>query len=231
MAKRIHPNAGVFESKEPRLSSGDDRFSTQPLPAEAPVALTVWRKSLLFNCSGFTVFNEKGNLVFRVDKYAKSSNKGEIDLMDAVGNPILTIRRKMLSLGERWQIYDGDEAANPRFSVRKHVSLLQSRSLAHMTPCAPPVPEGKRGVRYEIEGSYANRSCMIYDERRRPMAEIRRKEAVSGAVFGLDVFRLVVQPGFDAALAMAAVILLEEMFGSKSSLIRSRSPNLVAESN
>jgi len=50
--------------------------------------LTVWKKSLLLNCSGFTVFDCKGNLVFRVDK-------GEIVLMDAAGKPLLTIRRKV----------------------------------------------------------------------------------------------------------------------------------------
>jgi uncharacterized protein YxjI len=56
--------------------------------------LTVWKKSLLLNCSGFTVFDCKGNLVFRVDNYM-AGNKGEIVLMDAAGKPLLTIRRKV----------------------------------------------------------------------------------------------------------------------------------------
>ncbi len=60
--------------------------------------LTVWKKSLLFNCNGFTVFDAKGNLVFRVDNYmAGSGTKGEIILMDAGGKPLLTIRRKVRS--------------------------------------------------------------------------------------------------------------------------------------
>lgn len=57
--------------------------------------LTVWKKSLLFNCTGFTVFDAKGNLVFRVDNYV-AGNKGEIVLMDAAGKPLLTIRRKVI---------------------------------------------------------------------------------------------------------------------------------------
>lgn len=60
---------------------------------DSAAILTVWKKSLLFNCNGFTVFDGKGNLVFRVDNYV-ASNKGEIVLMDATGKPILTIRRK-----------------------------------------------------------------------------------------------------------------------------------------
>ena len=56
--------------------------------------LTVWKKSLLFSCNGFTVFDSKGDLVFRVDNYM-ASNKGEIVLMDAAGKPLYTIRRKV----------------------------------------------------------------------------------------------------------------------------------------
>lgn len=59
--------------------------------------LTVWKKSLLFNCNGFTVYDGMGNLVFRVDNYMQG-NKGEILLMDAAGKPLLTIRRKVYDL-------------------------------------------------------------------------------------------------------------------------------------
>lgn len=63
--------------------------------APQPTVLTVWKKSLLFNCDGFTVFDDKGNLVFRVDNYYDSSNRAEIVLMDASGNSLFTIRRKV----------------------------------------------------------------------------------------------------------------------------------------
>lgn len=56
--------------------------------------LTVWRKSLLLNFDGFTVFDAKGDLVFRVDNYA-SGGRGVVVLMDAAGVPLLTIRRKV----------------------------------------------------------------------------------------------------------------------------------------
>lgn len=68
-----------------------------------------------------------------------------------------------------------------------------------------------------MEGSYAQRCCRVYDDTRKVIAEIKRKEANGGVVYGLDVFRLIVQPGFDAAMAMAVVILLEQIFGSRGS--------------
>ena len=86
---KVHPNANavVLESEKPTLTGIErERESTE--------VLTVWRKSLLFNGNGFTVFDGKGNLMFRVDNYA-SEHRGEIELMDAAGKPLLTIRRKV----------------------------------------------------------------------------------------------------------------------------------------
>ncbi|RWW33013.1 hypothetical protein BHE74_00029880 [Ensete ventricosum] len=65
----------------------------RPEAAEATV-LTVWRKSLLFNGNGFTVFDSKGHLVFRVDNYS-SGSRDCVVLMDGAGKPLLTIRRKV----------------------------------------------------------------------------------------------------------------------------------------
>ncbi|RZR75669.1 hypothetical protein BHM03_00000148 [Ensete ventricosum] len=67
---------------------------------------------------------------------------------------------------------------------------------------------------YEIEGSYLQRCCAVVDDKRQQLMEIKRKEPAKGITFGLDVFRLIVQPGFDTSFAMAIVMLLEQMFGS-----------------
>ncbi|KAG0469099.1 hypothetical protein HPP92_018427 [Vanilla planifolia] len=200
---RVHPNSPLFESPILNSSSVSEDLSV----------LTVWQKSLLLNCSGFTVFDSNGNLKFRVDNYP-SSNFSEIVLMDAAGKPLFTLRRKWLSFADHWYVYDGEAApsSTPRFSVRKHVSFLRSNSLLQVTTyagggqAAMPV--------YDVEGSFSRRSCVVNDEKNRTVAKILRKETVRGADLGGDVFRLVVQPGFDAGLAMTFVILLERMFGS-----------------
>ncbi|KAG9443382.1 hypothetical protein H6P81_014722 [Aristolochia fimbriata] len=205
---KVYPNAGGSEARRAAWEGAGEK------EAAKEEVLIVWKKSLLFNCSGFTVFDKKGNLVFRVDNYA-AGNKGEVVLMDAAGKSLLTIRRKRLSLGDHWLVFAGEECVNPLFSVKKPVNFLNSKSLAQVTAGG-----GRSGRRaepvYAIEGSYSQRSCVVYDvEKRRPVAEVRRKEAVGGVAFGLDVFRLVVQPELDATVAMALVILLEQMFGSR----------------
>ncbi|XP_076917633.1 protein LURP-one-related 8-like [Bidens hawaiensis] len=202
----------------PALNSNNkQRLFTEPSTAgrnnnNNPAVLTVWKKSLLFNCDGFTVFDSKGNLVFRVDNYA-AGNKAEIVLMDASGNSLLTIRRKRLSLTESWLVYDGETTTNPRFSVSKHVNILNAKSLAYVSTTGSPKNRNKKNVAYEIEGSYSQRCCVVYDDKRRRIAELKRKEAVRGVAFGGDVFRLVVQPEIDSTVAMALVVLLDQMFG------------------
>ncbi|XP_020680827.1 protein LURP-one-related 8-like [Dendrobium catenatum] len=193
---KIYPNSPTSQS--PALDIAVD---------SEPSSFTVWRKSLLFNCSGFTVFDAKGELVFRVDNYS-FSKRTEIVLMDAAGKSVFTVRRKRLTLLDHWRIFEGEERR--RFSARKHLTLLPSKVLAHVTPCG-----GEKGPIYCVEGSFSHRSCVVYDELRRPVLEIQRKEAIGGVAFGGDVFRLIVQPGFDSGLAMAIVILLEQMFGAR----------------
>ncbi|XAR70247.1 hypothetical protein NMG60_11027036 [Bertholletia excelsa] len=176
-------------------------------------SLTVWRKSLVFSCKGFTVIDSGGNLVFRVDNYA--CRPVEVILMDASGNPLLTLcRRKSLRLVDDWLVYEGERggwsAKEPICSVRKHISILQPsvNVLAHVYHR----PSDKRCA-YTIEGSYVHRSCRVLDEKRRVVAEIRRKQATNGgASFGMEVFLLIVRPGFSPSFAMAIVLLLDQMF-------------------
>ncbi|KAF5783975.1 putative tubby-like protein [Helianthus annuus] len=147
-----------------------------------PIVLTVWKKSLIFSCDGFTVYNSNGNLAFRVDNYFVKGNR-EIVLMDALGCGLHTVRRKMLSLADNFLVYDG-ESVNPRFSVTKHVNILNTKSLAYVSSVGSSKNRNKRNVIYEIQGSYAQKSCMVYDDKHRCVAEIRRKEAKGGVALG-----------------------------------------------
>jgi hypothetical protein len=239
MAK-VHPHAAV-PPPEAAPAAGHARpggagaEEEEPKPAEA-MALTVWRKSLLFNCDGFTVFDATGGLAFRVDCYGTSGSRRRhaeaVVLMDAAGVPLVTVRRRRLSLSEHWVVYDGDggegdggegdDAPTPRplLSVRRcHARLLRhahsssptkQKALAHVTPLSPALLPGA----YVVEGSYAERSVAVRDARGEAVAEMRRKESPVGD----EVFRLVVLDPrrLGAPLAMGIVIALDEMFGGRA---------------
>jgi uncharacterized protein YxjI len=233
MAAKVHPNAAAAAAPEPPTPA--------PEVAEPPALLTVWRKSLLFNCDGFTVFDAKGDLAFRVDCYggggASSSSssrrrrrRAEVVLMDVAGKPLLTVRRKRRLgslLGDHWVIYDGDAAAaaegpkKPLLSVRRNVSLRASSSsggggskktLAHVRPmCSSASPPAAAAA--EAAASYVVEGSY---GRRACAVRDARGDAVAEVrrkeSVGDDVFRLVADPRLGAPLAMGLVIALDEMF-------------------
>jgi uncharacterized protein YxjI len=230
---KVHPNAGA--AAEPVLTVSTACARADPVEEEPPTVLTVWRKSLLFNCDGFTVYDARGDLAFRVDSYdATGRRRAEVVLMDGAGTPLLTVRRKrrLGVLAEHWVIYDGDAAAlaketpcsrvsRPLLSVRRHrasssSSKAKAKALAHVTPL-PASSSSLSGYRrataeasYVMEGSYGRRACVVRDRAHGDavVAEVSRKEAAVGD----DVFRLVVDPRLGATLAMGLVIALDEMF-------------------
>lgn len=63
---------------------------------EEKTHLTVKKTSVFFAGDGFTAYDSKGELVFRVDSYGPDSrDQGEHVLMDAYGRCLLTVRRKV----------------------------------------------------------------------------------------------------------------------------------------
>lgn len=76
---------------------GEDKKKKEYPRTEARLgkSLTVWRKSLVFSCEGFTVIDSDGNLVYRVDNYM--GRPDEITLMDASGKSVFTMRRRRVS--------------------------------------------------------------------------------------------------------------------------------------
>ncbi|KAJ8774738.1 hypothetical protein K2173_017184 [Erythroxylum novogranatense] len=175
--------------------------------------LTVLKTSLFFANDGFTVYDCKGELVFRVDSYGPDTrDKDEVVLMDANGRCLLTVRKKRPSLHHRWEGYTGErtEGKKPIFSVRR--SSIIGR-------CSVTVEVyGTPGEEYSIEGSYANRSCMILNAEKESVAEIRRKvDASTNVVLGKDVFSLCLKPGFDGAFAMGLVLILDQINGDNFS--------------
>ncbi|KAH6832342.1 LURP-one-like protein [Perilla frutescens var. hirtella] len=177
---------------------------------EEETHLTVRKTSLFFAGDGFTAYNCRGELVFRVESYGPDAgDTGEVVLMDASGRCILTVRRKRPSLHQRWEgfIGEGTEGKKPLFSLRR--SSIIGRSSMTVEVYADP------GEEYQIEGSFACRNCNIFNGEKEIVAEIRRKvDATTNVVLGKDVFVLSLKPGFDGAFAMGLVLILDQIHGA-----------------
>ncbi|KAK4481883.1 hypothetical protein RD792_012794 [Penstemon davidsonii] len=167
--------------------------------------LTVLKSSLFFSGDGFSAYDSKGEVVFRVDSYGDS---GEVVLMDPTGRCILTVRRKRPSLHQRWEGYigEGNDGQKPLFSVRR--SSMIGRSSITADVYTDPEQE------YQIDGSFICQNCTIFNSDKGTVAEIRRKvDGNTNMVLGKDVFLLSVKPGFDSAFAMGLVLVLDQIQG------------------
>ncbi|GLJ37055.1 hypothetical protein SUGI_0750800 [Cryptomeria japonica] len=199
MPSKIHPK-GPQQLENVVI---EDRFCNKSV-----TTLTVWKTSLVFNCNGFNVFDSTGNLAFRVDNY-DSGYKNEVVLMDATGNSLLTMRRKRLSMYSEWHAFlkDKSDGQKPLFIVRRSF-LLPTKTLAQIY--VGSVSE-KKHPDYQIEGSFANRSCTVYNSSRNIVAEMKRKQVSSEITLGGDVFSMIVQPGYDQTFVMGLVVILDQI--------------------
>ncbi|GAU27803.1 hypothetical protein TSUD_113820 [Trifolium subterraneum] len=74
-----------------------------------------------------------------------------------------------------------------------------------------------QGEEYQIEGCFSQRSCTVFNAMKETMAEIYRKvDPTTGNLLGKEVFSICVKPGFDAAFAMAFVLVLDHISGDDS---------------
>ncbi|XP_051147945.1 protein LURP-one-related 12-like [Andrographis paniculata] len=173
--------------------------------------LTVMKTSLFFSGDGFTAYDSTGKLVFRVDSYGPdAADAGEVVLMDASGRCILTVRRKRPSLHHRWEGFagEGSEGKKALFSVRRSSMIGRSSGMT-VEVYTDPAEE------YQIEGSFACRSCTVFNAGKEAVAEIRRKvDVAANVVLAKDVFVLSVKRGFDSAFAMGLVLVLDQIHGA-----------------
>ncbi|XWS20433.1 hypothetical protein CRYUN_Cryun31cG0100700 [Craigia yunnanensis] len=170
---------------------------------------TALKTSLFFANDGFTVYDCKGQLVFRVDSYGPDPrDKSEVVLMDAHGSCLLTVRKKRPSLHHRWEGFlgQGSEGQEPIFSVKR--SSIIGR-------CGMTVDVfNNPGQEYQIEGNFGQRNCTIFNAAQESVAEIKRKvDASTNVVLGKEVFLLSLKPGFDGAFAMGLVLVVDQMNG------------------
>ncbi|GAY39100.1 hypothetical protein CUMW_041790 [Citrus unshiu] len=188
----------------------------RPLPISVEAAskresFTVWMKSLVMQGNGCTVFNENGEIVYRIDNY---DNKGgnEVYLMDLRGNVLFTILRRVWVFGRLWRGYKGDNNGSnlnkekPSFEVTKkgEIALLSNNEINDEGSCHKLKLEAASAT-----GRTKSAALFKIIECRRGVvvAEGMRKQSRSGSgvLLGDDVLTLSVQPHVDRSFIMALV--------------------------
>ncbi|XVF52869.1 hypothetical protein PTKIN_Ptkin05aG0053100 [Pterospermum kingtungense] len=192
MAK-VHPQAPVSDPCSMSSSAGRESF-------------TIWMKSLVCHTNGCTVFDSKGQIVYRVENY-DSKGSSEVHLMDLQGKVLFTVLRKKLLLFGCWNGYRGNfigtkkekEKEKPCFRVKKYCSIIRRRSdLA----CQVTVGFSKYWI---VSLGRKKQGFKIVNLVGDIVAEVKQKQLSSGMVLGDDVLTLDVEPNIDHSLIVALV--------------------------
>ncbi|KAL0408256.1 UNVERIFIED_CONTAM: protein LURP-one-related 2 [Sesamum radiatum] len=153
---------------------------------------TVWMKSLVISSNGCTVFNSKGDNVFRVDNYQTGV---------ALKSCSWTTMVKCFSpSNERF-----DDGVGEWFKVKRECRI-PGRG---MITCHVTLGCNKTGnCSYKIVGLQGKQTVKITDRAGRVLAEVMQKQSQAGGVsLGDDVLSLMVEPQIDQSLIMALVIV------------------------
>ncbi|KAI3421517.1 uncharacterized protein J3R85_012212 [Psidium guajava] len=172
-------------------------------------AFTVWMKSLVMQGNGCTVFDQNGEIVYRIDNYEKKGSR-KVFLMDLRGKVLFTIIQRKLRVLGRWEGYKCDEQdvnnGKPWFCVKRVCPIFKRRSSCRVSVHCDDVQHA-----FDIESMAGKSEFRIVKRKGGLIAEGKRKQSSSGVYLGDDVLTLVVEPEVDSSLVVALVAVYGSM--------------------
>ncbi|CAD6220582.1 unnamed protein product [Miscanthus lutarioriparius] len=197
------------------------------VPAPAPVAvvspqfcapyvvpLTVTKKAISLSDGDFTVTDANGAVVLRV-KGAIFSVRHRRVLLDAAGQPILSMQEKVFSMHNRWEVFRGDSSnASDLLFTAKKSSIIQLKTEMDIFLASNTA---QQVCDFKIKGSYFDRSCAFYlGDSYNMIAQMNRQFTVSNVLLGKDTFGVTVFPHVDFVFIAALVVILDEIHRERS---------------
>ncbi|XP_050244086.1 protein LURP-one-related 15-like [Quercus robur] len=178
--------------------------------APYPVDLGIVRKVLTISDGNFVVTDTNGNIIFKVKGVLLTLVHQRRIIVDAAGNPIVTIRDKVMSAHSRWQAFRGEstDSKDLLFSAKTHSVLYLKTKLdvylAHNTT--------EKVCDFKVEGSWLERSCVIYaGDSSTVIAKMHKKRTAQSILIGKDNFMVTVYPNIDYAFIVALIVILDEI--------------------
>ncbi|XP_012569060.1 protein LURP-one-related 15-like [Cicer arietinum] len=176
--------------------------------APYPLDLALVKKVGTFSHGNFAVTDVNGNIVLKV--------KGSIlthdyrVFFDAAGNPILTLRKKLVTMSDRWEAFRGE-------SIHAK-DLIFTLTRSSLFPCKTKLDvflasNTKENVcDFKVKGSWFERSCIVYaGESNNIVAQMHPKFTLTNALIGKDHYMVRVYPNVDYAFIIALIVILDEM--------------------
>ncbi|CAK8542067.1 unnamed protein product [Lathyrus sativus] len=177
--------------------------------APYPLDLAVVKKVMTISDGNFAVTDVNGNIVFKV-KGSLLTLRDRRVLLDAAGNPITTLRRKIVTMHDRWEAYRGESTdSKDLIFTLKRSSLIQFKTKLDVFLAG----NTKEDIcDFKVKGSWLERSCIVYaGESNNIVAQMHKKHTVQSVLIGKDQFMVTVYPNVDYAFIVALIVILDEI--------------------
>ncbi|KAI4338976.1 hypothetical protein MLD38_023972 [Melastoma candidum] len=175
-----------------------------------PIEVGIVKKVMTISDGNFVVMDANGNILFKVRGALLTFVHERRVMVDATGNPIVTLRSKFRTVHDRWQVFRGEstEQNNMLFSA-KTSSILYLKTKLHVFLVGNVTEDV---CDFRVEGSWFDRSCVVYlGETSTVVAQMKKKHTVGSVLLGKDNYTVTVHPYVDYAFMVAIILILDEI--------------------
>jgi len=174
--------------------------------AQTVRSYAVSKKKLSVSKGDWTITDQVGHSSFKVDGRV-ASMRDKRYLRDAAGNKILTMKKKLITMHDTWEILAGD--GDKVVATCKKSSLVQFKTAMDVMLASSTT--GKHTPDYQVKGDFFDRNITIFRGAEQA-ALVTRQITFTAAILDKDTFGVTIFPGVDQALVFALIVIMDEVF-------------------
>jgi uncharacterized protein YxjI len=178
----------------------------QQYVAQTVRSYAVSKKKMSVSKGDWTITDQVGHNHYKVDGRV-ASMKDKRFLRDASGNKILTMKKKLITMHDTWEILAGD--GNHVLATAKKSSLVQFKTA--MDVMLTSSTTGKHNPDYQVKGDFFDRNITVFRGAEQA-ALVTRQITFTTAILDKDTFGVTIFPGVDEAIVFALIIIMDEVF-------------------
>ncbi|KAL1191993.1 Protein LURP-one-related 15 [Cardamine amara subsp. amara] len=174
-----------------------------------PVEMAIVRKVMKLKGGNFVITDVKGKMLFKVKDPVFGLHDKRI-LLDGSGSQVLTLREKIVSMHDRWQVFRGGstEQGDLLYTVKKTsmVQLIRTKLEVFLSH-----NKEEKTCDFRVKGNWSENSCIVYaGESDAIVAQMQTKDTVQSVVWGKDNYTVTVNPNVDYAFIASLIVILHD---------------------
>lgn len=197
----------------PGVTPGVAALGTQHVPivgqqyvSNTVQSYAVAKKKLSVSKGDWNITDQAGHSAFKVDGRIASMRDKRF-LRDAAGNVILSMKKKLITMHDTWEILTGN--GDQVIATCKKSSVVQFKT--SMDVMLASSTTGKHTPDYQVKGDFFDRNLTVFRGAEQA-ALVTRQITFTTVILDKDTFGVTIFPGVDQALVLALIVIMDEVF-------------------